>query len=96
MVYVVAFQTKIRKPIFLFSESCSSTSKNKSNMQSLWQGAISGRKNSCRKILVVQKLLPMQAMQQNSKVSRNSNVQSISNLLRDNRINNFDRESISC
>ena len=38
-------------------------------MQDLRQRAISGRKNSCRKIVVAQKLLSMQAMQQNSKVS---------------------------
>ena len=38
-------------------------------MQNLRQRAIFGRKNSGRKVLVVQKLLPMQHMQQNSKVS---------------------------
>ena len=55
---------------FHFLESHSSTSKSEPNMQNLRQRAIFGRKNSGRKVMVVQKLLPMQHMQQNSKVSR--------------------------
>ena len=38
-------------------------------MQDLWKRALSGGKNSCREVMVAQKLFPMQAMQQIFEVS---------------------------
>ena len=52
-----------------FLESRSSATKNQPDLQDLWKRALSGGKNSCREVMVAQKLFPMQAMQQIFEVS---------------------------